>query len=66
MVEPARTTRCPTCRCTIEHDDAFGMPVPRPAHAPFCSERCKLIDLGQWLLGQHAIPTDEIDDDTEH
>jgi hypothetical protein len=23
---------------------------------PFCSERCKLIDLGAWIQEQHAIP----------
>jgi endogenous inhibitor of DNA gyrase (YacG/DUF329 family) len=23
---------------------------------PFCSERCKLIDLGAWLEERHAIP----------
>ncbi len=23
---------------------------------PFCSERCKLIDLGAWLSEEHAIP----------
>lgn len=23
---------------------------------PFCSERCGLIDLGDWLLEKHAIP----------
>jgi len=23
---------------------------------PFCSERCKLIDLGGWLTERHAIP----------
>ena len=23
---------------------------------PFCSERCKLIDLGAWLEEKHAIP----------
>lgn len=23
---------------------------------PFCSERCRLIDLGDWLTGKHAIP----------
>lgn len=26
---------------------------------PFCSERCRLIDLGSWLDGTHRIPTDE-------
>jgi endogenous inhibitor of DNA gyrase (YacG/DUF329 family) len=25
---------------------------------PFCSERCRLIDLGAWLSGQRAIPGD--------
>jgi uncharacterized protein len=26
---------------------------------PFCSERCKLIDLGQWAEGRYAIPTED-------
>jgi endogenous inhibitor of DNA gyrase (YacG/DUF329 family) len=43
--------RCPTC----------GKPVaaegdPRPASFPFCSSRCKLLDLGAWFDGRHAIP----------
>jgi endogenous inhibitor of DNA gyrase (YacG/DUF329 family) len=34
---------------------------------PFCSERCKMADLGQWLGGGYAIPSapdadDEVDD----
>jgi len=24
-------------------------------YRPFCSERCKLIDLGDWAAGKHAI-----------
>jgi endogenous inhibitor of DNA gyrase (YacG/DUF329 family) len=24
-------------------------------YGPFCSHRCKLIDLGKWLGGEHAI-----------
>ena len=28
-------------------------------HRPFCSERCKLIDLGAWLDEQHAIPAEK-------
>ncbi len=63
MVERPRTTRCPTCSTTIEHDDPDGLPLPRPSYAPFCSERCKMADLGLWLMGMHAIPTDEIEDD---
>ena len=23
---------------------------------PFCSERCKLIDLGKWISGEYRIP----------
>jgi uncharacterized protein len=26
------------------------------AHRPFCSDRCRLIDLGAWLTEQHKIP----------
>jgi len=43
-----------------------------PAWRPFCSERCKLADLGTWLTGGYAIPAapdqdDEPDDeDPEH
>jgi uncharacterized protein len=29
---------------------------------PFCSERCKLIDLGQWATGAYRIPQEEPDD----
>lgn len=34
----------------------------RPTEArwrPFCSKRCADIDLGRWLTGRYAIPTDE-------
>ena len=31
--------------------------------SPFCSERCKLIDLGRWLGGKYQIPV-EPDDET--
>jgi uncharacterized protein len=37
-----RCYRCPTCKKTVElATDA--------KHRPFCSPRCKLIDLGRWL-----------------
>jgi endogenous inhibitor of DNA gyrase (YacG/DUF329 family) len=29
---------------------------PRPPFAPFCSERCKMVDLARWLRGENAIP----------
>ncbi len=30
---------------------------------PFCSDRCKLIDLGAWAAEEHAIPGDTLEDD---
>jgi endogenous inhibitor of DNA gyrase (YacG/DUF329 family) len=26
---------------------------------PFCSERCRLIDLGDWAAGNHRLPSEE-------
>jgi uncharacterized protein len=52
-----RHTRCPTCRQRI--DVVAG--APRPSWAPFCSERCKLVDLGRWIGGDHAIPGEPVD-----
>ena len=42
------TVSCPTCSKKIEwtKDALFK---------PFCSERCKLIDLGDWASEKHAI-----------
>jgi hypothetical protein len=31
---------------------------PENRWRPFCSERCKLIDLGEWLTEQRRIPGD--------
>ncbi len=42
--------KCPTCRREIDWDAA--------PFRPFCSERCRLIDLGAWLSEQRAIPGD--------
>jgi endogenous inhibitor of DNA gyrase (YacG/DUF329 family) len=33
-----------------------------PACRPFCSERCKLADLGTWLTGGYAIPAEPVED----
>lgn len=43
-----KTVACPTC----------GKPVtwiPESRWRPFCSERCRLIDLGEWLEEKHRI-----------
>jgi hypothetical protein len=34
---------------------------------PFCSERCRVIDLGKWASGQYVVssPVDDISDEFE-
>lgn len=44
------TVACPTCGRELEWT---GAPF-----RPFCSERCRLIDLGAWFSEQRAIPDD--------
>jgi uncharacterized protein len=41
---------CPICKKEVAEpsDD-------QPATFPFCSDRCKLIDLGRWLDGKYQI-----------
>jgi endogenous inhibitor of DNA gyrase (YacG/DUF329 family) len=47
--------RCPRCRKETEYyDNPFR---------PFCSERCKLIDLGAWASEKHRIPARDEDED---
>jgi endogenous inhibitor of DNA gyrase (YacG/DUF329 family) len=41
--------KCPTCRRPVEWSE-------HSAYRPFCSERCRLIDLGAWLTEQNKIP----------
>jgi endogenous inhibitor of DNA gyrase (YacG/DUF329 family) len=53
---PAKVT-CPTC----------NKPVPWTTDQkwrPFCSERCRLIDLGEWLSEERRIPGDTAPDVT--
>lgn len=42
------TLRCPTCRNLVLKTDP---------HFPFCSDRCRVIDLGKWASGGYVIST---------
>ena len=42
--------KCPTCRKTT-------LWQAQNKHRPFCCERCKLIDLGEWANESHVITT---------
>jgi endogenous inhibitor of DNA gyrase (YacG/DUF329 family) len=52
------TSSCPTCKRRVEWNNNYPW-------RPFCSERCKLIDLGAWASERHVIPGDmqNMDDD---
>ena len=57
--------RCPICKKSIPEPAAGAQ---RPEHLPFCSDRCKLIDLGRWLDGKYQIPVageDPADEDAD-
>jgi uncharacterized protein len=49
-----QTQRCPIC----------GKPTTK-AHRPFCSARCRDIDLGRWLRGVYRIESEERPEDEE-
>ncbi len=59
---PVNKLHCPICRKEVSFDDP---------EMPFCSERCRLIDLGNWASDKYVIPgaaplgeTDEDDPET--
>lgn len=49
-----RVIACPVCRKPVEwrRENAFR---------PFCSERCRKIDLGAWASGEYCVPGGESD-----
>lgn len=49
--------RCPICGKLFEPDQSTAK--------PFCSERCKLIDLGRWLGEGYSVPADVQDEEPE-
>jgi endogenous inhibitor of DNA gyrase (YacG/DUF329 family) len=49
LVAMARPRECPVCHKPLPVLDADA------PYRPFCSERCKSIDLGSWLDGRYRI-----------
>jgi endogenous inhibitor of DNA gyrase (YacG/DUF329 family) len=55
--------KCPTCGREVDWKDN--------PYRPFCSERCKLVDLGRWVNEEYRVPgrplpdKHEADDDNE-
>lgn len=50
----ARGRRCPVCGKPAEH-----------RFRPFCSARCRDVDLNRWLTGVYAVPVVEAEPDDE-
>lgn len=54
----AEATKCPSCKrevLTRDQNRCF----------PFCSDRCKAIDLGKWLGGEYRIAVKSEDEDDD-
>ncbi len=60
-----KSIACPTCGKLVEWSDKF-------LYRPFCSERCRLIDLGAWFGEEHVIAgeraggDEKLEKDREH
>ena len=52
--------RCRTCGRKVICERLEDAPT-----LPFCSERCRLLDLGKWFDGEHVIPGEPLPDDEE-
>lgn len=51
--------KCPMCRVPHTYDVTS-------AFRPFCSERCRLMDMGAWAQGSYAIAVSDEQDLPDH
>jgi hypothetical protein len=58
-----RTPKCPICREPLPYD--LNSPNP-PSYFPFCSRRCKLVDLHKWLSEEYSISSPIEPQEDEH
>ncbi len=57
---PSKVLLCPQCKTPVPIDAAL-----RPSSFPFCTDRCRMIDLGQWFGEAYTIPSPIDPDDHE-
>lgn len=48
-----KIVKCPTCETDVEWSN-------KSKFRPFCCERCKLIDLGDWASEKNVIATESV------
>jgi len=58
MQRKSRMVSCPHCGKIVAWDTANP-------YRPFCSERCKMIDLGAWASESYRVPVAENKEQTE-
>jgi len=51
----ALIVKCPTCKKSVSW-------LAEQIFKPFCCERCKLIDLGEWAMEEKRIPGAALDE----
>jgi len=56
MIQPAAETSLPTKIVTCPGCGGISIYAASNRYRPFCSERCKQIDLGAWASEQFAVP----------
>ena len=56
MVKRKVKLRCPICKKPVSNSDP---------EFPFCSERCRTVDLGKWASGQYVISSPVRDTEDE-
>ena len=55
---PAKMVPCPRCGTLSAY-------APENRWRPFCSERCRMIDLGAWANEEYRVPVSPEDDSKE-
>ncbi len=58
MNTPIRHIKCPQCKQPSEWS-------PQNPYRPFCSERCRMIDLGAWARGDYVIAGEPLESPPE-
>ena len=52
-------SNCPICNKPLKSVKDLKQALANNAFYPFCSKRCKLIDLGAWFDSKYSIPANE-------
>jgi uncharacterized protein len=52
-MKPLHIVSCPHCGAAVEWTTANRF-------RPFCSERCKMLDLGAWANEEYRVPGDAV------